>query len=138
MVSTIVIILSVILVIYLFIDGISTSSPFAEAMEEGDMDEAEKMLDAVIKANGHLDDVAGYGLSFLHYAALYNRQAIAAKLLQHGADIHVQTKAIKDAHAKKKNVLEGTTAISIAKQQGHQDLVAFLLDNGAVEKLVDS
>ncbi|MDX8404524.1 MAG: ankyrin repeat domain-containing protein [Mariprofundus sp.] len=74
----------------------------------------------------------GYeGLAPLHYAALYDQQAIAEKLLAHGTDFHCQTEVAKKESEELPNVPIGSKALQIAEQNGHQEMAYFLLGQGA-------
>ena len=59
-----------------------------------------------------------YGLTPLHYAALYGNKNVAELLINNGADI-------------KSKIIDGTTALHLAVRQGYKDIAGLLIINGA-------
>jgi len=125
--------ITVILLIYVFMGSSSSSeegSPFGDALKTGDLKEAEKIIAFLIKYKA-INTHGHEGLTPLHYAALYNQKEIAEKLLAHGADMHSQTEAVKKESEEPLDVPVGSTVLQVAEQNGHQEMVDFLLAQGA-------
>jgi ankyrin repeat protein len=72
----------------------------------------------IIYCGAEVNSIDGFGLTALHYAAIYGRTDVVAILLEAGADIDAP-----DPH--------GWTALHMAADSGHIDVVRLLIEEGA-------
>lgn len=82
-----------------------------EAVVQNNSDEVKKLLNAGVNPN-HYEDLAK--LYPIHFAALYNALDVVPLLVKAGADATAKSS-------------EGITAMEIAKQHNHLDMVQLLM-----------
>ncbi|MFC2135160.1 ankyrin repeat domain-containing protein [Bacteroidota bacterium] len=91
------------------------SQAIYRAAEIGDVTKGEELLK---NDPGLVNAKNIYGLTAIHYAALYGNTDYAEFLIENGADIHIK-------------LGDGTTPLHLAAGHGYADIVRLLIDNGA-------
>ncbi len=87
-----------------------------EAAALGDIDR----LSACLSEGGDVSAFSSDGFSALHYSAFFGRPEVARRLLEAGADVHVQA-----------TNGSGLRPLNSAAAGGHLEVVTLLLDHGA-------
>jgi cytohesin len=96
-----------------------------------------EVVDFLIAQGINVNATAGAGETPLHFAALQGHEAIAAKLLAHGANPNVATTHGPTDMFKTQPPVVGETPLHLAAAYGHAAIVTLLLAHGAGKDACD-